>query len=405
MPKTYSDPAAVAPAVRPAPVTGAAPAESTLSGPTMGTRWSARYQAPPDFDHGALSRDLAQAVDAVDAQMSPWKPDSDLMRLNRAETERWVALPAALFEVLARALDIGALSGGAYDAAVGDLVNAWGFGATADTPDPAAIRLAAAGHRPAHLWLDLDREQNCARKRAPLTLDLCGIAKGYAVDRMARVMARHGVGHALVGLDGELRACGARADGRPWAVALESPREGRRAAHGVIELADLSVATSGNYRRWIRVGDERLAHTMDARRASPVRNPVASVTVLADACMDADAWATALLVAGPGEGPALARRMGLDALFLLRSEGRLVEFGLGRFAPGAGAGPIDAAWGMDSPWTRRLPASSSEDVDRLADDDEQGGQEADAQQNDAWVPVAEAEADEHRNDSQDEEDQ
>ncbi len=338
MPKTYSDPAAAAPAVQPVPEIGAAwlarpaPAESTLSGPTMGTRWSARYQAPPDFDHEALSRDLARAVESVDAQMSPWKPDSDLMRLNRAEPEHWVALPAALLEVLARALDIGALSGGAYDAAVGGLVNAWGFGATADTPDPAAIRRAAAAHRPAHLWLDVDREQGRAHKRAPLTLDLCGIAKGYAVDRMARVMASHGVDHALVGLDGELRARGARADGRPWAVALESPRQGCRAAHGVIELADLSVATSGDYRRWVRVGNERLAHTMDGRRAAPVRNPVASVTVLAADCMDADAWATALLVAGPDEGPVLARRMGLDALFLLRREDRLVEFGLGRFA-------------------------------------------------------------------------
>ena len=116
------------------------------------------------------------------------------------------------------------------------------------------------------------------------------------------------------------------------AVALESPQEGRRAVHGVIELADLSVATSGDYRRWIGVGGERLAHTMDGRRAGPVRNPVASVTVLSGACVDADAWATALLVAGPDEGPALARRMGLDALFLFRREGRLVEFGLGRFA-------------------------------------------------------------------------
>lgn len=324
MPKTCSDPAAS--------MASAALSESTLSGPTMGTRWAVRYQAPPDFDHGALSRDLALTVESVDAQMSPWKPESGLMRLNRSEPGQWVALPADLLGVLARAVQIGALSGGAYDAAIGDLVNAWGFGAVRDAPDPAAIRRAAGSHRPAHLWLDIDGERARARKRMPMTLDLCGIAKGYAVDRMVQVMDRHGVAHALVGLDGELRACGARADGRPWAVALESPQEGRRAAHGVIELVDLSVATSGDYRHWIRVGSERLAHTMDGRRAAPVRNPVASVTVLAANCMDADAWATALLVAGPGEGPALAQRMGLDALFLLRCEGQLTEIGLGRFA-------------------------------------------------------------------------
>ncbi|MGB6241898.1 MAG: FAD:protein FMN transferase [Castellaniella sp.] len=298
----------------------------------MGTRWSARYQAAPGLDHDALSRDLAQAVAMVDAQMSPWKPGSDLMRLNRAEQQQWVELPEAMLKVLTRARDIGALSGGAFDAAVGGLVNAWGFGATVDTPDPVAIRLAAAKHYPAHLWLDVDLAQGRARKRAPLTLDLCGIAKGYAVDRMARVMADHGVAHALLSLDGELRACGGRADGRPWAVALESPQDGRRAAHGVIDLADLAVATSGDYRHWVQAGSERLAHTMDGRQAAPVRNPLASVTVLAATCMDADAWATALLVAGPDEGPALALRQGLDALFLVRRVGRLVEFGVGRFA-------------------------------------------------------------------------
>jgi thiamine biosynthesis lipoprotein len=87
---------------------------------------------------------------------------------------------------------------------------------------------------------------------------------------------------------------------------------------GVIELQDLAVATSGDYRRFLGGGRCRLAHTMDARRGAPVNNGVASVTVLARSCMHADAWATALLVAGPGDGLALAQRMGLEALFLLR---------------------------------------------------------------------------------------
>ena len=114
-------------------------------------------------------------------------------------------------------------------------------------------------------------------------------------------------------------------------MALESPEAGRRAVRGVIELQDLAVATSGDYRHYMEVGDARLAHTMDARRAAPVNNAVASVTVLAHTCMEADAWATALLVAGPGEGLALAQRRGLEALFLLRRPEGLVEMGLGRF--------------------------------------------------------------------------
>ncbi|WP_345797567.1 FAD:protein FMN transferase [Castellaniella sp. MT123] len=309
-------------------------AESTLSGPTMGTRWAARYQAPAGVDHAALYQGLAQAVACVDRQMSPWKPDSDLMRLNRAAPGEWVTLPAEILDVLDCALDVGRRSDGAFDAAVGDLVNAWGFGAQRDAPDAVAVREAASAHRFAHDGLLLDPTLGRVCKQSVMTLDLCGIAKGYAVDRMTAVMRDHGVGHALLSLDGELRALGARADGRPWAVALESPTDGLRAPHGVLELADLAVATSGDYRHWIQVGGERLAHTMDGRRTAPVRNSIASVTVLANECMAADAWATALLVAGPDEGPALARRVGLDALFLLRRDGRLIEWGVGRFGRG-----------------------------------------------------------------------
>jgi thiamine biosynthesis lipoprotein len=303
-----------------------------LHGPTMGTRWSVRCDVDPQVDADALQQALAAAVEQVDAQMSPWKPESDLQRLNAAPPDTWVALPAETMQVLERALQVCRDSGGAFDPAVGALVDAWGFGAARDAPDAAAIRAAAqAGHRPAHQALELDLPAGRARKRAPLQLDLCGIAKGYGVDRLAEVLQGHGVAHALVALDGELRALGAQADGRPWAVAVESPEPGRRAAHGVIELQDLAVATSGDYRRFVDVGGVRLAHTMDARRGAPVRNDLASVTVLARDCMSADAWATALLVAGPGDGLALAQRFGLEALFLLRRDGRWVELGLGRF--------------------------------------------------------------------------
>ena len=323
MPKTFSEAAATAAPGR----------RTTLHGPTMGTRWSASVDVDTSVDVTALQQDLAAAVAQVDGQMSPWKPDSDLMRLNRAPVNAWVDLPAEILEVLACALDIHRLSAGAFDPGIGALVDAWGFGALRDAPDAAAIHSARhAAPRTTPECLELDRAAGRARKHSPLQLDLCGIAKGYAVDRMAAVLPQHGVRHALLALDGELRAVGSQASGAPWAVALESPEVGQRAAHGVIELQDLAVATSGDYRRYLDVAGARLAHSMDGRRAAPVNNGVASVTVLARSCMHADAWATALLVAGPGEGLGLAQRMGLEALFLLRRPQGLVELGLGRFA-------------------------------------------------------------------------
>lgn len=326
MPKMSSEPATQA-------------GRTTLHGPTMGTRWSATVDAGITTDMAALRHALAAAVERVDGQMSPWKPHSDLMRLNRAPVGDWVALPADMLEVLGCALDVHHRSAGAFDPCVGALVDAWGFGAVRDAPHAPAIRaarqstlLAGGGS------LELDASRGRARKLAPLQVDLCGIAKGYAVDRMVAELRRHGVRHALAALDGELRAVGGQASGAPWAVALEGPEEGHRSIHGVIELTDLAVATSGDYRRFMKVGGVRLAHTMDPRRRAPVNNAVASVTVLAPTCMQADAWATALLVAGVDEGLAMAQHMGLDVLFLLRRAEGLVEVGLGRLGgPAAGS--------------------------------------------------------------------
>lgn len=307
-------------------------ARQNLHGPTMGTRWSVSCDAARDLNLDGLRLACQATVDTVDAQMSPWKPDSDLVRLNRAQVGTWVDLPPEILDVLARALAINRLSDGAFDPGVGDLVDAWGFGPAREVPDAAAIRVAREQARgPCWQRLELDLSSGRARKLAPVQLDLCGIAKGCAVDRMVAVLQRHGVRHALVALDGELRALGGQANGQPWPVALESPQVGRRAVHGVIDMEDLSVATSGDYRRFFLVGEARLAHTMDGRRAGPVVNDVASVTVLTPRCMDADAWATALLVAGLGQGLVLAQRHGLEVLFLLRREHGLVETGIGRF--------------------------------------------------------------------------
>ena len=306
----------------------------------MGTRWSASVDCDAALDLDALRQNLAAAVQQVDAQMSPWKPESDLVRLNRAPVDAWVDLPPEILEVLTCAMDIHRQSAGAFDPCVGALVDAWGFGAVRDAPDAAAIHtVRQAAPCTVREGLEIDRAAGRARKRAPLQLDLCGIAKGYAVDCMAAVLQQYGVRHALAALDGELRAVGSQASGAPWAVALESPEVGRRAVRGVIELEDMAVATSGDYRHYLNVGDARLAHTMDARRAAPVNNAVASVTVLGRTCMEADAWATALLVAGPGEGLGLAQRRGLEVLFLLRRPEGLVEMGLGRF--GASIAPQD----------------------------------------------------------------
>ena len=155
-----------------------------LSGPVMGTRWSALFYAETELDRAPVRASLQSAVAGVDAEMSVWKPGSDLMRLNRASVGAWVEVPAGLANVLDLGLAIGRASGGAFDIGMGDAARAWGFGP--DKASAAAIRAARAATRlPAHEVLEIDHAAGRARKHAPLTLDLNGIAKGYGVDRLA----------------------------------------------------------------------------------------------------------------------------------------------------------------------------------------------------------------------------
>jgi thiamine biosynthesis lipoprotein len=186
-----------------------------------------------------------------------------------------------------------------------------------------------ADRRPAHEVLQIDGV--LVRKSAPIVLDLNGIAKGYGVDRLAETLRDRGIGNALVGIDGEMRALGLRRDGAAWTIAVEAPDPARRTPRSILALQDAAVATSGDYRHWVEVQGRRLSHTMDPTRGAPLIAPPASVTVVARTCAEADAWATALMVLGPDRGAALARRRGLDALFILRNDdGSARSVGIGR---------------------------------------------------------------------------
>jgi thiamine biosynthesis lipoprotein len=303
-------------------------ARIALNGPTMGTRWSALFFADRGLDTDAIRAALQAAVDEVDTQMSMWNAESALMRINAAPVGDWVMVPEQLRSVLRLGLEIGSASGGAFDIGMGDAVTAWGFGPGAAAPE--GIRAAMdALRRPAQEVLEIEGMQ--LRKTAPIALDLNGIAKGYGVDRLAETLRDHGIGNALVGIDGEMRAMGVRQDGEAWIIAVEAPDPDRRTPHAILALQDAAVATSGDYRHCVEVQGRRLSHTMDPRRGAPLIASPASVTVVARTCAEADAWATALMVFGAERGADLARQRGLDALFLLRDdEGNAMGVGVGR---------------------------------------------------------------------------
>ncbi|MHB9797595.1 FAD:protein FMN transferase [Pseudomonas sp. MT3] len=293
-----------------------------FNGAVMGTRYRALFYSPATLDREALAQQLELAVTQVDRQMSNWRPDSELMRFNALEAGIWMTLPAELLWVLHTAIQVGAESAGAFDIAVGDLVDAWGFGPPGGfTDDARRDALRSQPRSSAAAALEFDFEGGRVRKRHPVQLDLSGIAKGFGVDQLARCLEDHGIHDYLVSIDGEFRARGSKPGGQLWTVAIERPQAGVRTALGVLQMGDGALATSGDYRHFHERDGKRYAHTMDPLRGAPLDNAVASVSVLAPTCMLADAWATALMVLGPERGPQVAREHSLGALFLLR-EGR-----------------------------------------------------------------------------------
>jgi thiamine biosynthesis lipoprotein len=287
----------------------------TLHGETMGTTWSVKFVAPSGYWPAPLLAAVERVLAGVIAQMSTWVVDSDISRFNAAPAETWLELPADLYEVLQYALTVSEETGGAFDATIGEFVDLWGFGPPGRRGDcPDATSIAAARQGRGRFRLASGRR---AFQPGDIRLDLSGIAKGFAVDRVSADLSRFGVAAHLVEIGGELRGAGVKPDNSPWWVALDEP--GEAANPGVVvALHGLAIATSGDTVRYFESGGRRYSHTIDPRTGYPIPDRIAAVTVLHQKCMCADALATALMVLGPDAGFDHAARHGIAARFVLR---------------------------------------------------------------------------------------
>jgi thiamine biosynthesis lipoprotein len=282
-----------------------------LDGETMGTTWRILFAQARSVDFAALHAAIVTRLTGLVAEMSHWAQDSTLSRFNRAPAGSWMTLPPDFAHVMAAGLRIAEASSGAFDPAIGRLVDLWGFGppGPAQAPDPMTLEAARALSG----WQRLRFDPAARRLHQPggAALDLSGIAKGHAVDALAQLLRERGIGHALVEVGGELAGIGVRPDGDPWWVELEVP-PGICSPPLRVALHELAVATSGTYRRG--------CHNLDPRTGRSAPAAIVSVSVLHDNAMEADAWASALTVLGP-EGLAVADRLGIPARIVCIAEG------------------------------------------------------------------------------------
>ena len=305
---------------------GNSPVPLALHGSAFGTTYSVQVALPPpDLSRDELEAAVKAVLDRVDRHMSTYRSDSELEQFNQTLATSWFSVSDDTVRVARAALDIAERSHGAFDPTVGALVRSWGFGpGPLDRHLPTAADIATLHAASGFRKVEVRRTPPALRKRVSgLELDFSAIAKGFAVDEVATRLVALGAKNVLVNIGGELRGLGINTRGKPWLVAVEDPVPGGDGEPLRISLNNLAIATSGSYRKFRVDGERRLPHVIDPRTGVPVESNLIAVSVLATTAMEADGWSTALLVAGPDAGWALAQREKLAALFVQIQDGHI----------------------------------------------------------------------------------
>lgn len=287
-----------------------------VGGQAFGSYW--RATVPRVIDETAVRSQVHAIIDTVDQSMSPFRTGTEISRFNAMKSTRPFPASGPFQSVVAESLRIAGLSAGAFDPTVGPLVNRYGFG---------PIRGDARAN-----FTDIAIGNGAISKATPdVTLDLCGIAKGYALQEIATALDTLGVQDFVVELGGEVFARGSHPNGRPWRIAIEAPLWGDRPSQRIVHLGDRALATSGDRANSYTYDGRRYSHIMDTRQSAPVDGRIASVSVIARSAMQADAFATAIMALGPRRGVEFASRHDIPTLILLRDGRGIYELALAGF--------------------------------------------------------------------------
>ncbi|MBD3366827.1 MAG: FAD:protein FMN transferase [Candidatus Eisenbacteria bacterium] len=269
----------------------------------MGTVVGVTVFAPGEDEANEAMQAAFDEVRRVEELASRYIETSQVARWN-ARSEEIGEIDPEIAAVVARALVVAELSGGAFDPTIAPVVDLWDFEAGSRVPDEDEVRAALADVD--YAFVDVRANEGVVAAPIDTDLDLDGIIKGYAVDRAVEVLREAGIEAAIVDAGGDVGFLGRSPNGPAWRVGVKHPR--RDGLIGVLAVDGGSVATSGDYQRYVDVDGVRYHHLIDPATGYPARD-LASVTVWARSALDADALATAVFVMGPDDGLALAERL------------------------------------------------------------------------------------------------
>jgi len=292
----------------------------TNEGMVFGTIYKITYQHNDD-----LQNEIKAAMMEVDNSLSPYNPNSIITRINHNED---TVLNEHFLHVFNLAQQISAETEGAFDITVAPLVNAWGFGFKHSIDiDPNVIDSLRqfVGYQKIKL-----EDGKIVKEDARTMLDCSAIAKGYGVDRVARLLDQKGVQHYMVDIGGEVVLKGKNPRMKTWRIGINKPVEDSLSVNQelqtILEVSGVGMATSGNYRKFYYKDGKRYAHTIDPRVGTPVQHNILSATVIAKDCTTADAYATAFMVMGLEEAKAFCEaHPELHAYFICDGEGDSYE--------------------------------------------------------------------------------
>lgn len=294
------------------------------AGATMGTTFSVKItQLPETVQQEQLPAHIDQILIQVNARMSTYQQNSELSILNRNPSTDWISCSEDLLQVLNEAQRISQLSDGGFDVTVGPLVNLWGFGSQMKTNQPPDTnKIESHLQRIGYKKLTIRQSPPAIKKQhADINIDLSALAKGFGVDQLADYLESLGIHDYMVEIGGELRVKGKNAQGQFWRIAVEKPDPTQRTVQNILSLNNIAIATSGDYRNFFEADGQLFSHTLDPRTGQPVTHNLASVTVLSEQAMTADAIATAMMVLGNNAGYKLAQAQQWAVLFITREEG------------------------------------------------------------------------------------
>ena len=303
------------------------PSQIELSGFTMGTTYNIKII--PEKDSILSTKLIKQNIDSVlisvNYQMSTYLFDSEITQFNNHESTTSFTVSNDFSLVVERALYWSKLTDGAFDITIVPLLYLWGFGPGQASelgdifPEEHAVQ-----KRRTHVGYEkLTTNKYYLQKKDPfIKIDLNAIAKGFGVDAVYSFLESIGMNNIMVEIGGEVRTKGKNRKNEPWMIAVERPdleSAGSKSISWALPLESKAMATSGDYRNYYEIDGIRYSHEIDPRTGYPAQTGVASATVVATNCMDADALATALIIMGPESGLQFIEKLdGVEAFLILR---------------------------------------------------------------------------------------